>query len=900
MSLIDQIEQNTLYQFLRGSILFQDADDASLAIAVKYLELIKIKKGDPIILENEISDHVYFLYSGTAEVVKNIAELNQLSRVAVLRPGSQFSEFSVLNRANKAASVFALEDSELLRMSGDNFLEVLQQLPSVGYKLVQHLAKMTQHTQTSKFRINYVKSEDIVLSSQIPQILPPKTWKKYGVLPLRFENRSLFLAVKDPQNKALFTFIKNSQPNIHIYISLINETDFDAAEADLSKAYGGEIPKYPPKPVAPALEGEPQNWLPSVSIFKEVPADWFAQLAEYISFENYTQGQNIYKQGGLSERMYILVSGLVDIYRQLAYENAALHVATLQPGDYFSEISLVANMQHIMSARAVTPVRVAVISKDMVERLLQVPVFAVPFARDMAIQFQSISSAASFKYFDASAGVQVKELANLLPKSVMAQYEILPLRLVENELTIGITNPESSSVYSVISRYLCDHRVTLEVIYPVDFKKWFAIINAENHSASATVGHGESVNLVRGDAVSILDQVLAAGFNGRSSDIHFEPNGENFVIRFRIDGVLQEGSDKFSTELGQEIINRIKILSGLDITNKFTPQDGQMKLELAGQKAFARVSILPAKKGETAVLRLIRQRDAVPPLSMVVPDKRVINIFNDVVHSKQGIFLITGPTGSGKTTTLYSLIQELNRVEVNIISLEDPVEMEIAGTTQVEMNEKVGLTFATALKSALRQDPNVIMLGEIRDEESAKIVFHAASTGHLVISTLHTNNSLNVVPRLLELGISKGIMASTLIGASAQRLLRQVCKECRALKPIEESEIELIKSETNIEQFPTELAYGRGCPKCNGSGYSGRIPIIEIWQKSKAVEALLLQGASDEELALCVRDQKFETLRQFAFKMALSGLTTIEEVFRGLGGPQIVVSQSDVQNKSAA
>ena len=332
------------------------------------------------------------------------------------------------------------------------------------------------------------------------------------------------------------------------------------------------------------------------------------------------------------------------------------------------------------------------------------------------------------------------------------------------------------------------------------------------------------------------------------------------------------------------MISRIKILSKMDVTNRMTPQDGQLNTEHDGQPILARASILPTKHGENAVLRLIRSRNSVPPLSTLAADRRVVNILRDVVASTQGVFLVTGPTGSGKSTTLYSLLEELNRVEVSIISLEDPVELEVAGTTQVEMNEKTGLNFAAALRSALRQDPNVIMIGEIRDEESAKIAFHAAATGHLVISTLHTNDSLSVVPRLLEMGISRQALGSTLLGASAQRLARKICTKCITTRPINDTEIQTIKTEIPNSSVPETVSFGAGCPACNQSGYAGRLPIMEVWTKSRAIETALMEQGSLDKFMEEIDKSDFETLRQFALKMAVAGLTTFEEVEKRFGG----------------
>jgi len=885
-----QIELDILLPFLRSSVLFHEADDESLQVIASRLEYVRFQKGDPITLENEISDHVYFVFSGTVEVVKNIVELNQVTRLAVLKSGSQFSEFSVLNRSNKGASVFALEDCELLRMSGDVFLEVLGQLPQVAKKLATHIAEMTSHVQASRLSVAYVQTDKISLNKNIPRLMPQGMWRKFEVLPIRYDHQSLFVAMKNPKNQEFYNFMRQNHPNLQLYVSIVGNLDFDSIEKQLSVAYANRNANMPQDLTVPTpLQGETIEWLAQISLFRNVPADWFEQLSQYIEIQDFAAGQPIYARGQPSDRLYLVHSGLVDFSFPLDQQpHAAVFVGSSGPGDYFSEVSLLNNSEHVLSARAATDVRVASLPKDIFDRLLETPFLSVPLACDLALQFQDTNKNSSFPFFDEkSGGVQIYELADVLPKSLIAQYEILPLRLKDNELTIGITNPESDTIYSVISRYLQNYRVKLEIIKATDFKRWWGDLNTIKPGATATVGRPSSANFTHADAVTVLNSILTAGFNDRVSDVHIEPLVDCYIVRYRIDGVLHEGPEKYSKQLGAELLNRIKILSQIDMTQKFTPQDGQLKAEVAGATCVARVSTLPTKRGEKAVLRLIRQKNSVPPLTTIVPDRRVINLLREVVNTRQGVFLVTGPTGSGKSTTLYALLRELNRVDINIISLEDPVEMEIAGTTQVEMNEKGGMTFAVALRSALRQDPNVIMVGEIRDEESAKIAFHAASTGHLVISTLHTNDSLNVIPRLLELGVSKGALASTLIGASAQRLLRHVCQKCRETRAITEAEIAILKTELRLEKVPTEIVFGKGCAHCNHSGYHGRIPIIEIWNKTKAVESALSKPFELETLVSELEANGFETLRQFALKMVCNGLTTFEEVHRGVGGAQV-------------
>jgi type IV pilus assembly protein PilB len=894
-------DSKKLAEFLHESILFQDAQEAELQAIAKRLEHVRFKAGDPIVLENQISDHVYFVYRGSVEVVKHLKELNQLHRLAVLSAGRQFSEFSVLNRATKAASVFALEDCELLRMSGENFLQVLEEFPVVGKRLVLHLADMTHCVQTSRLQIGYVKTDMFVLNNQILEIYPAKFWNKFEALPIRLEGRNLYVALKDPQNQIFYQHMRQNYANLNIYVHLVNDADFAILSEELVKAYQENQRKpqpIPPRAVPAPLASDIVQWLPQVSLFRGLPQDWFPQLKTCFTYESYKAGQLIYKKGDPSQKLYIVQSGQVEVQLPLVAENAAVFVGTISPGEYFSEVSLLTKNPHQLSARAATDVTVAVLDKSYLERFLDVSIFSIALATDLAVQFQQITSIDGFSFFDPKQGVQVKELASILPASVINQYEILPLRLKENELTIGITNPESETIFSVISRYLSSYRVKLEVIKASDFKVWVKALAASGGETQA-VEKTDHATIARGDTVAIVNKIFKEGFDSRASDIHIEPQADHYVVRFRIDGVLREFSEKYAKALGVELISRLKIISQLDTTNKFTPQDGQMKLDVDGASLAARISILPTKFGENAVARLIREKSSVPPLATLAPDQRVIQILREVTKTKQGVFLVTGPTGSGKSTTLYSLIQELNRVEVSIISLEDPVEMTIGGTTQVEMNEKQGLTFSGALRSALRQDPNVIIIGEIRDEESAKIAFHAASTGHLVISTLHTNSSINVVPRLLELGVSRGNLASTLVGASAQRLVRQNCKKCLDSRPITAHEAEVLQHSLGLTKLPATVTYGKGCSACGQSGYYGRLPVIEVWSKTPAIEVALSSGINTDELESLMKSEGFETFYQFALKMVLNGLTTVAEVQRSLGGALSIKKKSSDSSEAA-
>ena len=297
----------------------------------------------------------------------------------------------------------------------------------------------------------------------------------------------------------------------------------------------------------------------------------------------------------------------------------------------------------------------------------------------LAKQLQSASESGGVKFFDDSQSVQVKELIHLIPRQTIQQHHVLPLRLKDNEITLGICNPGNEAIYSIANRYLRGYRISLELITMENFKGW--LIEA---TGSATAGKVASVASVGGAAdnrtVVELNKLILDGFDSRASDLHLEPTGSGYCVRYRVDGVLTEIASKIPNDVGQSILGRIKVIGQMDISNHLTPQDGQLKIVENGQEYSARVATVPTRQGEGAVLRLVRNRNSAVPLAVLAPDPRTIKLFKTISRTRQGLFLVTGPTGSGKTTTLYSLINEVNRVDVKIISLEDPVELRFQGS----------------------------------------------------------------------------------------------------------------------------------------------------------------------------------------------------------------------------
>lgn len=378
-----------------------------------------------------------------------------------------------------------------------------------------------------------------------------------------------------------------------------------------------------------------------------------------------------------------------------------------------------------------------------------------------------------------------------------------------------------------------------------------------------------------GSVITQVDQIIQSAIEVGASDIHLEPFEKQYRLRFRIDGVLQEVTE---LQLSQKdaITSRLKIMAELDIAEKRRPQDGRIKIRTKqGQDIDLRVSTLPTQYGEKIVLRILDKGSLELSLDSLGFLEGVLNAFRKEIHNPYGMILVTGPTGSGKTTTLYSALNEINSEKVNITTIEDPIEYNLEGINQTQVHEDIDLTFVNILRSILRQDPNIIMVGEIRDKETAEIAIRAALTGHLVFSTLHTNDAASAFSRLVEMGVEPFLVSSSIRMVMAQRLVRKICTECVVEYTPEET---LVKELGLMNHKPFKK--GEGCDRCNQSGYKGRTALIELLTTSDELITAINSNANSSELKLIATKQGMSTLRDVGIQKIRNGLTTIEEVYR--------------------
>ncbi|MGH7887041.1 MAG: type IV-A pilus assembly ATPase PilB, partial [Candidatus Binatia bacterium] len=484
---------------------------------------------------------------------------------------------------------------------------------------------------------------------------------------------------------------------------------------------------------------------------------------------------------------------------------------------------------------------------------------------------------------------------SLVPPQIIQKHQLVPYKLSGSSLTIAMADPTDLIAINEV-KFVTGYGIRVVLSTPTAIKKTldhrFGGVNLDDvlkkfgDGEMEVVQESDDVNLqelqqatMDAPVVTLVNAILADAAKRRCSDIHVEPYEKVFRVRFRIDGVLQEIMSP-PLRLKNALVSRLKVMAGLDIAERRLTQDGRIKLKMSSGELDIRVSILPTLFGEKVVMRLLDKSNLQLDMSKLGFDPQNQKDFQEAIHKPYGMILITGPTGSGKSTTLYSALSELNKPDVNISTAEDPVEYNLMGINQVQVRDQIGLNFAAALRSFLRQDPDIIMVGEIRDLETAQIAIKAALTGHLVLSTLHTNDCSATVDRLMNMGVETFLLTSSINLIVAQRLVRKICDKCKEpVKTVPEVLINLGVDSADVSAgFPT--FHGKGCNHCGGAGYRGRLAVYEVMVMHEALKELILKGASAMELKREAVKQGMITLRMSALQKVKDGLTTVEETIR--------------------
>jgi general secretion pathway protein E len=514
---------------------------------------------------------------------------------------------------------------------------------------------------------------------------------------------------------------------------------------------------------------------------------------------------------------------------------------------------------------------------------------------DSATLARALAAQLELSYLETIAEESAADdLLDLIPIGFAKEYRIYPLARQNGRLQVAVADPLDSRPLNDLST-LTGEDIEPWVTTPEEILRAInrgyekqagetteVIEEIEEKTAGDLVRDLEPADLIdasdEAPIIRFVNSLITQGYKERASDIHIEPFERDLLVRYRIDGILYEVL-KPPLKAHAGIVSRIKIMAQLNIAEKRLPQDGRFRVRVAGRDIDIRVSTLPTAFGERVVLRLLDKTSNVLSLQDIGLGSSLLHQFEGMISKNHGIFLVTGPTGSGKTTTLYAALTRLNNREKNIITVEDPIEYQLPGVGQIQVNPKIDLTFANGLRSILRQDPDIIMVGEIRDRETAEIAVQSALTGHMVFSTLHTNNAAGALTRLVEMGIEPFLAASSIVGILAQRLVRRICPHCKeAIDPPAEL-LDQLGDECTLPAHP-QFYQGRGCSRCMNIGYWGRCGIYELLPVDETVRGLLMQDKDATTIKQAAMRQGMQTLRAAGVTRALEGVTTLEEILR--------------------
>jgi type IV pilus assembly protein PilB len=672
------------------------------------------------------------------------------------------------------------------------------------------------------------------------------------------------------------------------------------------------------------------HFLKNVKLFAELSPDSLARLGSCLKTAEFPPAEVIVREGAPGVSMYIVKTGIVEVRKKDPVTGIDFLVAQLSEGAAVGEMSLLTGKPRTATVTTVSPTTVFTLTRaDFRNLLTQHPEISLGLARILAERLEDATKQVGIEYVNLFKGKFDPRVVGLLPQSLCLLHKVVPIAYMNNSVTLAMVNPSNLVAFDDVRRYIKGVIIEPQVCTDEDFKKFMDTVypdlmgikedkreadrkkeeererkkedrkkapepqqSLEDLQAEILSGMDfqqeeeekvkDTTELITSSedapVVRLANNILALALKKGASDIHLEPQEKGVVLRFRIDGVLYVET-VLSKKIQLPLASRFKILSRLDISERRMPQDGRISIKIEERAIDFRVSTVPAKFGEKIVMRILDKSGSLLPLDKIIVHGPTVEKLRWMINQPYGIIYVTGPTGSGKTTTLYSSLAEINSPEINISTAEDPIEYDLAGLCQVQTHKDIGLDFARILRAFLRQDPDVILVGETRDQETAKISVEAALTGHLVFTTLHTNDAPSSFTRLEEMGIEPFLMANSTIGIIAQRLARKLCQTCKV--EMEVDEVTLGYFGYTKENAPPFFK-GEGCDKCNHTGKKGRVAIYELLTMTDELKQRVAAGAKVDEIRELARKSGMKTLKEYAMILMAEGLTSVDEVLTNL------------------
>jgi type IV pilus assembly protein PilB len=678
------------------------------------------------------------------------------------------------------------------------------------------------------------------------------------------------------------------------------------------------------------------QFLKHVKLFAELSHESLLKLGACLKLAEFPPAEVIVREGAPGVSMYIIKDGLVEVRKKDPATGIDFLVAQLGNGAAVGEMSLLTGKPRSATVSTVQPTVVFTLTRaDFRNLLTQHPEISLGLARILAERLEDATKQVGIEYVSLLKGNFDARVVGLIPQAVVSLHKVVPIAFVNNSLTLAMVNPSNLVAFDDVRRYVKGVIIEPVVCTDDDFRKFMetvypTLMNLNSEAKKELLGRAmaerreekrkeekrrasfeqqpmESLEDLQNEilqglevqaeeenkptdtlelttasedapVVRLANNILALAIKKGASDIHLEPQEKGVVLRLRVDGVLTV-ENVLSKKIQLPLASRFKILSRLDIAERRLPQDGRISIRIEDRAIDFRVSTVPAKFGEKIVMRVLDKSGSLLPLDKIIVHPATVEKLRWMINQPYGIIYVTGPTGSGKTTTLYSSLNEINSPQINISTAEDPIEYDLAGLCQVQTHKDIGLDFALILRAFLRQDPDVILVGETRDQETAKISVEAALTGHLVFTTLHTNDAPSSFTRLREMGIEPFLMANSTIGIIAQRLARRICQNCKEEVQVDDTTLSYF--EYTRESAPV-FYRGRGCDKCSGSGYKGRVGIYEVLTMSEDLKGGVASGANTDQIREMAMKNGMLDLKHYAMFLMTQGLTSVEEVLTNL------------------
>ena len=663
-------------------------------------------------------------------------------------------------------------------------------------------------------------------------------------------------------------------------------------------------------------------FLSRLPLFADVAPETLARLAHRMRRREFAPRAVIVREGSTDESAFLVLSGCVAVRRKDPDSGIEFLLAELGEGEMFGEMALLTRKPRTASVIALEATTCGIIEQSDFDQLLaEHPAAVKAMMAALAERLEAANRHAGIDFVNLSRVKIDPRVLRLLPQALVSEHKVVPIAFANNRLTLAMTNPSNVVAFDDVRRVIKGVLIEPAVVTEDDFKRFMASSypqliaqddgtpQPQRQTTPRPPGAGSpakpaaaSLDLLESDLIrelqlaadteeqtaetkqdlmsasedapiiKLANSILGLAIKQGASDIHIEPMETDVTVRFRIDGVLQV-LQKLPKRVQLGLISRFKILSRLDIAEKRLPQDGRISVTMDAKPIDFRVSTVPGKWGEKVCMRILDRSNTTLGLDKLVNHADILKMIREMIEQPYGIIYVTGPTGSGKTTTLYSSLAEINDPGVNISTAEDPIEYDLPGVNQIQVNSAIGLTFASVLRAFLRQDPDVLLVGETRDKETAHTAVEAALTGHLVFTTLHTNSAAAAFTRLHEMDVEPFLVSSSTIGVIAQRLARRICQQCK----------EPMTVDANVARFwglaeGTTIFRGKGCNECGGKGVRGRVGVYEVMKVTPRLRGLIGSGARSEDIHAAALDEGMMDLKRYSAWLLTEGLTSVEEV----------------------